>query len=111
MAFTMQAVLDRARIPLNDTGKDRYFDADMIVYANDAILRLRKGRPDLFIGLFLNYPSSSLAVGATFPLADEYVPAVADYVTARSQFVDSELTRNGMAAAFFALFEKQEFAP
>lgn len=48
MAVTAQQVIDRARYPLNDTAKSRYFDADGLSFLNDGLLAMVIFRPDLF---------------------------------------------------------------
>ncbi len=103
MSYTMQQLINKARIPLNDADKARYPDADLLEYGNDAILILRKKRPDLFFGSFTALPEA-LAAGATFPLDSEYYPVVADYVTARAETRDADQVVEGRAGAFYKLF-------
>jgi hypothetical protein len=106
MAYTMQAVLDRARVPLNDADKVRYPDADGLVYANDAVKVLKRERPDLFFGQFEALPGDK-TLGQDLPVADEYVVAVTDYVTARWEFRDDEAAVQAKASAFFGLFKTE----
>ena len=75
---------------------------DLLGYANDAILVLRNKRPDLFIGSFAALPEK-LAIGATFPLPSEYVPAVVDYIVARAETHNDEAVVEERAAMFFQL--------
>jgi hypothetical protein len=89
MAYTMQNVIDHARIPLNDSAKERYSDDTLLSYANDAVLIVRKRRPDLFLGQWSSLPSN-LSVTDAFPVDDEYFPTFADYVTGRAELVDDE---------------------
>jgi hypothetical protein len=100
---TFQQVIDRARIPLNDADKTRYPDADLLAYANDAILLLRQKRPDLFFGSW-TLPVSEYLVGATLPVDDTFFPAICDYVTGRAEFRDDEDAMQQRAAAFLQLF-------
>lgn len=104
--FTFQQVCDRARLPLNDAAKTRWSDNELLSYAVDAYLLLRLKRPDIFITGFASLPDySSLTLGSTFPSApDEYLPAIADYVTARAQLKDDEPAVAERAEAFFSLF-------
>jgi hypothetical protein len=99
----MQQVIDRARIPLNDSAKDRYSDTDLLGYANEALQRLRSVRADLFIGS-LGTAFVNRTIGQTFPVDDVYAAAVADYVTARSESRDSEEELMQRATVFFSLF-------
>lgn len=106
MAFTFQQIVDRARAPLNDSDKDRYTDAALLVYAQDAYLLLRRYRPDLLLS---NWSSptdfSTLNLGSDFPYADDtFLPAVADYVTARAEMIDDEHVLKERAQLFYSLF-------
>ena len=85
MAFTLQQLVDRARVPLNDAGKDRYTDTELLGYAQDAYLMIRKHRPDVLVGNFSSPTSwSALTLVSNFPyVEDEYMPVIADYITAR----------------------------
>lgn len=103
MARTFQQVIDRARIPLNDAGKDRYPDADLLAYANDAILLLRQKRPDLFFGSW-TIPASEYIVSANIPVDDTFFTAICDYVTGRAEFRDDEDAMQQRAGAFLQLF-------
>jgi hypothetical protein len=108
----MNEIVDKARKPLNDVDKDRFSDNDatlfndLLGYANDAILLLRNKRPDLFIGSFAALPEK-LAIGDTFPLPAEYVPAVVDYVVARAELHDDEHVLSERATVFFQLANGQ----
>lgn len=105
MAFTFQQLIDRARIPLNDADKTRYPDAELLGYGVDAYLLLRRYRPDLFIGNWTLGSWSAYTVGTPFPNApDEYLPIIADYVTARAEFKDDEHVVAERAQAFYQLF-------
>jgi hypothetical protein len=103
MARTFQQVCDRARIPLNDADKTRYPDADLLSYANDAILILRRARPDLFFGGW-TIPASEYGLGDAIPIEETYFPAVCDYVTGRAEFRDDEDAMQQRAGAFLQLF-------
>lgn len=106
MAFTFQNLVDRARVPLNDADKDRYTDAEMLNYAVDAYLILVRLRPDFFITRYGALPAyNTLVLDTNFPsVGDEYLPVIADYVTARAEFKDDESVIAERAQAFFALF-------
>lgn len=106
MAYTMQQVVDKARVPINDAGKNRYSDTDLLGYANDAVLILRNRRPDLFFGRFLALPGEK-ALGDSFPLGDTLFPAVCDYVTARAETRNDESVLEQRASLFFGLFKEQ----
>jgi hypothetical protein len=101
----MQQVVDAGRIPLNDTAKVRYADDELRLYGVHAILRIRDRRPDLFMGRYSALPAD-LALTDPFPLRDELVPAVADYITARAETRDDEFVEGSRAAGYLALFDR-----
>ena len=103
MAYTMQNVVDHARIPLNDAAKDRYTDVNLLGYANDGILILRKRRPDLFLGSWSSLPSN-LSLTDSFPVDDEYFPMLADYVTGRAELIDDENVDSSRASTLINAF-------
>ena len=105
MAFTFQQIADRARLPLNDSAKTRYPDAELLSYATDAYLLLRRYRPDIFLANWTLASWDAFALGDNFPLvSDEYFPCITDYVTARAEFKDDEHVVAERAQAFFGLF-------
>jgi hypothetical protein len=107
MAFTYQSVVDLARLPLNDSDKTRYTDADLLSYANHGMLAIVKRRPDLFIGSYASLPDGEDALTDAFPLEPEYVQTLADYVTARAEMADDEHTNSGRASVFVQLFSAE----
>lgn len=102
---TMQEVVDRARIPLNDADKDRYSDDDLLGYANAGIARAYEIRPDLKFGAY-GTPFSPLSLSGTFPLSYGKLQTIADYVTFRAETADDEHVNSNRAIAFNAMFEK-----
>lgn len=104
MAYTLQNVCDQARVPLNDSAKTRVPDSELLRYGNDFILNMSHKRPDLFFG---SYPITIVAkvLADAFPLPDEYVPACADYMTARAELKNEEAASMPRAPAFLALAE------
>lgn len=103
MAYTVQQCLDDARIPLNDTDKDRYTDDVLLKYFNDAVLMARKLRPDLFLGQWSALPSNLVGTDA-FPVDEIYFPLFCDYVTGRAETIDDENVENTRAATFIQNF-------
>lgn len=100
----MQAVLDSARKPLNDAAKTRWPDADLLEYANEAVKILWRERPDLFFGSLSALPTDK-TVSEAFPIGEEYLSAVRDYVVARAETRDDEEALQARAALFFQLFQ------
>lgn len=106
-SYTMQQVVDMGRIPLNDDNKSRITDAVALTFARNAILMLLQRRPDLFYGRFLALPTiATLALTDTFPVDDTIAPAVADFITARSETRNDEAIVEQRAALFFSLFKE-----
>lgn len=102
MAKTAQQIIDLARLPLVDAGKDRFADVDGLSYLNFGLQMLRRKRPDLFIGT-LNGDLADLIVGDTVPAPQHVHQALADYITARAETHDDEAAMNERAQAFFAI--------
>jgi hypothetical protein len=103
MAFTVQAVLDLARIPLNDAKKARYSDTTLLSYFNSALWRAYELRPDLLIGTgYTTY--TALAVGGTFPLPDRFAQTVADYIGGRAELKDEDASSQARAVELMQLF-------
>lgn len=102
MPFTMQKVVDKGREPLNDDFKRRWSDPTLLDYAIDALLTLRSLRPDLFIGN-MSYDISALRVTDTFPVHDDFVPAVADYISGRAHMKDDDGASPGRVDTFLKL--------
>jgi hypothetical protein len=105
MAYTAQQILDLARLPLNDAAKVRYPDVELLAYLNTVLMLFRKRRPDLFLGRYAALPGP-LLVTDTWPTADEYASAAADFVTGRAELKDAEEADTGRVAGFMGLFEK-----
>ncbi|MFN5350884.1 MAG: hypothetical protein ACK5A0_15355 [Polaromonas sp.] len=98
--MTAQEVIDLARVPLNDTNKDRYKDADLLRFLNAGLSQLKRGRADLFLGtLATGYTALTLA--STLPTPEHVNQSIADYVTARASTIDNEDSER--VAAFFTL--------
>lgn len=103
---TFQNVVDRARVPLNDADKVRYPDADLIQGANKAMGLLRMRRPDLFFGTYAT-PLAAYTLADTFPLEEQFRPAVEDYITAWAEMRDDEAAIEARAKVFFKMFGEQ----
>lgn len=104
MAFTYQSVVDLARIPLNDAGKDRVSDATLLSFANHGMLQIAKRRPDLFVGQYSNLPNGEQTLTDAFPLPAAYVQTLADYATFRAEMIDDEKMNSARSLAFAQLF-------
>jgi hypothetical protein len=99
---TMQDIVDRGRVPLNDAAKTRFSDATLLRFANDFVQIARRVRPDIFFGQFSALPGDK-AVGDPFPLGAEYESGAADYVTGRAEATGSEAELESRAKAFLML--------
>ncbi len=99
MAASVQDLLDRARVPLNDDDKTRFPDAVLLVYLNEAIATVRKARPDLFMAALLIEPVAVLGAGPV-PVPYTHHQTLADYVTARAQLQDGDESGSKAAELF-----------
>lgn len=106
---TIQSILDRARLPLNDSPENpaerRYPDSQLLIYCQDALLAAYRKRPDLYIGQLSAVATlTSLTALSTFPLSDEYIQPMADFITMRAELVDDEYSLSARADGFYKLF-------
>lgn len=104
MAYTMQQVVDRARVPLNDDDKARYTDADLLAEANASINLLKLKRPDLFFGQFLALPGDK-ELTDSFPLDDTMFAPVAAYVTGMAETKNDDSVLEQRAELFLNIFK------
>lgn len=97
MARTVQDVITKARIPLNDTAGDRYLDIEMTGYVLDALHQARSVRPDLFVAAFTATVPDELELTDPFPLPDQFFRAVVDFVSGSAELRDDEFAVDGRA--------------
>lgn len=105
MTIPAQAVIDRARIPLNDADKVRYSDIDLLAYLNAGIALIRSKRPEMFYGTphLAAGTSPVVTLADIMPLPDTLALALADYVTGRAETVDDEHAVSGRVQMFLQL--------
>lgn len=89
---------------LQDTQSTRYSDAELLVFANEALGEARRVRPDFFLGSY-STAQTSLASGATFPLPFHMEQYAVDYISGRAEIRESESTNEGRAAALLSRFK------
>lgn len=104
MGYSIQQVLDHARIPLQDKAKVRYPDADLLQYHNDALELAYKHRPDLFMGNWRALKLRFHTAEEAFPLPALYRSYVADYIAGRAELVDDEYAENSRAMMLIQSF-------
>ncbi len=104
MGYSIQQVLDHARIPLQDKTKVRYSDEVLLQYHNDAIELAYKHRPDLFIGNWRALEIRFRTAEEPFPLPSLFRSSVADYITGRAELVDDEYSENNRAMMLIQSF-------
>lgn len=103
---TMQAIIDRARVLVQDAAKDRYKDPDCLAQLNDAVKEAKRLRPDLFFGQF-GTPYADLVLGGTFPLPPEYEPSAIKCLVFWMDAQEDEYSNDGRAGAFMAMWLKE----
>lgn len=99
---SVQALLDRARIPLNDDEKVRYTDDELLRYFIEAMQLVMRKRPDLFIGSWQFVPSAMIVTDHV-PIHEMYWQVLADYVTGRAESVDADMSAESRAMLFMNL--------
>jgi len=101
---TLQTIVDDARVLLNDADKNRYSDALLLRYANEALGESKRIRPDLYIGMFKT-ALSAFVLADNSPLPLEYEAYLKDYIVARANSQDDEYSIDGRASAFMQRFK------
>lgn len=107
---TFQQILDDARVVLNDqldpsgSNDPRYTEAQLMLYARQALVEARRIRPDLFLS---NLTGDFPAYAATdnVPVPEAYVVPLIDYVISRAEMRDDEFAVDGRAATLFQKFK------
>ncbi|NSX14951.1 hypothetical protein HTY52_12785 [Cupriavidus taiwanensis] len=102
---TVQQVIDRGRVPLNDADKVRHADADMLDWLNDGLAEIYMLRPDLRFGSY-GTPVARLALADTFPLSAAHEVAIKHYLVYRAEMKDDEAVNTNRATQAYKLFEK-----
>ena len=90
---TLQDVVDLARRPLNDDDKVRWPDAELLAYGVQGLLNSYRKRYELYIGA--TKPALTMTLLSAFPLPDEFLQPLAEYVTAKAHGNDDEAVSSG----------------
>jgi hypothetical protein len=101
MAFTIQNVIDRVRLQISDSVADsagayRWSDSSLRDMIYDGVLDVSSEHPEAkYIGSIVTTALASFSQNTdTFPLRDEYMTAVVDFVASRILQEDSEDSSN-----------------
>lgn len=105
MAVQLQAVIDLARESLNDSDKVRWPDAECLKYVQAGLDAIYEIRPDLFIGQFTSFDSTTLVMESNVPIETRFRRQLADYVIMRCETKDDESVINDRAALAYKFFE------
>jgi uncharacterized protein DUF6682 len=107
MARTVQDVLDRASVILQDVAFARYTSPQLLGFVNDAIIEARSVRPDLFVGLYLTDTPQVTVVTDPIPVSDQFFAAICYYVSGRAELRDDEFAVDGRAMTLMSAFTKK----
>ncbi|CAN7308433.1 hypothetical protein LJR296_001465 [Cupriavidus necator] len=102
---TVQQVIDRGRVPLNDADKVRHTDSDMLDWLNDGVAEIYTIRPDLRFGSY-GTPAARLALTDAFPLSAAHEVAIKHYMVYRAEMKDDEAVNTNRVDKAYKLFEK-----
>lgn len=106
---TFKQIIDDARVLLNDEvlfedTTPRYTEAQLLRFAQQALVDARRIRPDLFLanltGAFPTYTADQ-----TVPIPDEYFVPLVDYVVSRAELREDEFAMDGRASGLFQKFK------
>ena len=110
MARTVKDAVDQARMLLQDTDTSfqRYSDADLVAYLNNALAEAKRLRPDLFApsisSASFSYTTTDIGSATALTIDDMYFPAVVDYMAAYAELRDDEAVDTNRAAGLLQLF-------
>lgn len=108
MAKTVGDVITAARGILQDRNAQlyRYATADLYTYLNDALLEMRRARPDLFFD-FIGLDTPEFASGdelLDFPVSTLFFTPTVFYVAGRAELRDDEFTVDARAVTLMQQF-------
>lgn len=103
---TVQEVVNKARLDLNDDDKVRHSDIVLASFVSDYVQQAILLRPDQFFRTFLQLPSASLQLNDVFPMKDTYMRGCADYLIARAKMRGTEESNMAEASAYLSLSSK-----
>jgi hypothetical protein len=108
MARTLGELVEHARGILQDaTGAPRYSDDDLCRYATEALVEMRRMRPDIFLVYGLETPIAPLTTANfadSLPVADAFFTALVNFVVGRAELREDEYTNDGRAAGLLGGF-------
>lgn len=108
MAKTVGNVIEEARAILQDTSSQvyRYSTADLFAYLNNALLEMRRVRPDLFYA-YIGADTPEFVPGdeaELFPISAMYFTPVVFYVAGTAELRDDEFTVDARAVTLMQQF-------
>lgn len=107
MARTVQALLDSARVILNDEAGTRYKDDQLCGYVVDALFEARSIRPDLFVGQYALALPDTIVPGDAFPLPDQFFAATREFVISMAELRDDEWVNEGRVSVLRATLKQK----
>ena len=108
MPKTIDDALTDARDILNDSAGDRYTDAQMVSYLNNAISMTKAIRPDAFLlGEALpEFSTSDLNSSTDFPLPEIFYQSFVYFLAGHAELRDDEFTVDGRAMTLLASYRR-----
>lgn len=111
MAATIAEVITRSRELLSDTTQPyRYSDVRLIGIVNASFRETKRIRPDLLLSQSFVTPEfvEADATGVTaFPIDDQYMNAIINFVVGYTELSDDEFTVDGRANTMMLTFRSQ----
>jgi hypothetical protein len=104
---TVSEIVLAARDILQDHEQTyRYSDASLLRLVNQALLEIRRVRPDYFIGTFHRTVPRVTGLADTVPAPETLIPPIVRYVSGMAEMRDDEFTTDGRAAGLLDAFRK-----
>jgi hypothetical protein len=89
---------------IQDLDTTRYKDDSLIRAINQAVLEIRRVRPDYFIGAYHVPVTQYSALTSEIQLPETCMPSLVKYVAGWAELRDDEYTTDGRAAALLTAF-------
>ncbi len=109
MALTVNEVLNRTRVLINDTGSTRFTNASMFLWLSDAVREVRRLRPSTTLDTDGNLTTFTeiTGTGDTIPLDDDWRNTITNYMCYRGFSEDAvdQATKN-KATHYYNLFNE-----
>jgi hypothetical protein len=109
-SLAVDDIIAEARTHLQDADGTRYSTASLLRELENALLDLRRTRPDLFLGS-LRTAMTPIVAGTNIPVDEMFRPSLSLYVAGRAQIRDEEASPDSRAGVLVNSAKAQWLQP